>query len=148
MAQRGRRPVRGSAELVERTLRQHGLYDGVREQQAIILWPKLVGAALDRVTQTVHLREGVLLVRVQGAVWRSELHHMLPRLLEALNSKLNKPLREIRLVNGALDKKLSTPGKGLRPRPVPAAGLGVRELIERARQAASQRKHGETSHQD
>jgi len=136
---RGRRKVQDSAKLVELTLRRHGLYEKVREQQAIVLWPQIVGPALDRVTQALQLREGTLLVRVQGAVWRSELHYMLPQLLQRLNDKLNKPLREIHLLSGGVDKndKDNRRTVWMRARSRADADTPLRELIERARRAAS-----------
>ena len=138
MRRRGRRHVQDSAKLVELTLRRHGLYEKVREQQAIVLWPQIVGPALDRVTQALQLRDGALLVRVQGAVWRSELHYMLPQLLQRLNDKLNKPLREIRLLSGAIDKrdKDSRRVVWMRERSRADADTPLSVLIERARQAA------------
>lgn len=139
MPRRGRRQVQGSAQLVELTLRRHGLFEKVREQQAIVLWPQIVGPALDRVTQALQLRDGSLLVRVQGSVWRSELHHMLPQLLERLNAKLSKPLREIHLLSGFVDKSEKDQRKTIwmRARAVVDPDTPLQDLIERARLAAS-----------
>ena len=138
MQRRGRKQVQDSAKLVELTLRRHGLYEKVREQQAIVLWPQIVGPALNRVTQALQLREGTLLVRVQGAVWRSELHHMLPQLLEKLNASLNKPLREIHLLSGAVDtrEKDYRQTVWMRARAKVNPDTPLHELIERAQKAA------------
>lgn len=144
MQRRGRKQVQGSAKLVELTLRRHGLYEKVREQQAIVLWPQIVGPALDRVTQAVQLRDGTLLVRVQGAVWRSELHHMLPQLLERLNERLNKPLREIHLLSGAVSTKdkYRRQTVWMRARAKVNPDTPLQEIIERARKAGSNNSHG------
>lgn len=147
------RPRRAHAEraagVLERVLRRSGLHEGLRERRALTLWPEVVGRALARVTEPVSLREGSLLVRVRGASWRAELHHLLPELLARLNQLLDQPLREIRLVSGPLLRAAdeTSTAAGLRPRPsAPDADTSLETLIERARRAALRgpsRGHGD-----
>lgn len=138
----GRRPrkkvVEPAGAVLDRVLRRAGLEAGVREQRAITLWPQVVGAALARVTEALYLRQGRLVVRVEGASWRSELHHLLPQLLQRLNRQLESPIREIKLTAGRVDR--SQRPADAPPAPPPqrpaAAEESVASAVERARLAS------------
>ncbi|MBN2361392.1 MAG: DUF721 domain-containing protein [Deltaproteobacteria bacterium] len=97
-----RRPVRTkpvtAAAALEQMLRRQGLFDEMRAQRAIAVWPELAGPALARVSEPLFIDQGTLVVRVGSPTWRTELHHLLPTLLERINQQLETPLRAIRLV--------------------------------------------------
>jgi predicted nucleic acid-binding Zn ribbon protein len=75
-------------------------------------WDDVVGAALAARTQPASFRDGVLSVRVGGAVWMQELQFMKDDLRERLNARLGAELiRDIFFISGTVD----------RPPPQPAA---------------------------
>jgi len=98
-----RRPIRSqpvtAASALEQLLRRQGLFDEMRKQRAVAVWPEVVGPALARVSEPLFLDQGTLVVRVSSPTWRTELHHLLPALLERLNRELDTPLQAIRLVS-------------------------------------------------
>jgi predicted nucleic acid-binding Zn ribbon protein len=138
MASRPRQPrAQEAATVLERVLRRSGLYPGVRAHLAMALWPRVVGPALAGVSEAVSLRQGTLTVRVEGSAWRAELHHLLPSILERMNTQLDAPLLKIKLVSGPV-------AHGAPPLPPAAsrddvADLSVEQVVERAR-AASRRR--------
>lgn len=99
MPRRPHRPKPLSAAVaLEQMLRRQGLFDEMRKQRAVAIWPDVVGPALARVSEPLFLDQGTLVVRVGSPTWRTELHHLLPTLLERLNRELDAPLQAIRLV--------------------------------------------------
>jgi predicted nucleic acid-binding Zn ribbon protein len=68
-------------------------------------WDDVVGAALATRTQPAGFRDGVLSVRVGGAVWMQELQFMKEDLRERLNARLGGELiREIFFISGTVDR--------------------------------------------
>lgn len=61
------------SELLQRFLRQGPLSEGLRRQQALEIWPEVVGDVIAAHSEAVSLEGGVLFVRVDGSVWAQEL---------------------------------------------------------------------------
>lgn len=74
------------------------LADGVRQQEAVLRWPDIVGEEIARHCQAISLHEGLLVVRVSSAVWAQELSLLRPRILAACAQELGTGVvREIRV---------------------------------------------------
>jgi predicted nucleic acid-binding Zn ribbon protein len=70
----------------------YGLEHGIRERGIFLQWQDIVGPALARHAQPVSIRDGVLLVHCEEAVWRQEVSQMRGGLKERINTHLGAPL--------------------------------------------------------
>ena len=61
------------SDLLQRFLRHSPLSEGLERQQALEIWPEVVGAVIAAHSEAVSLERGVLHVRVDGSVWAQEL---------------------------------------------------------------------------
>jgi predicted nucleic acid-binding Zn ribbon protein len=74
-----------------------GIAPRLREYEAVIRWPSIVGERIARVSKPLRVEKGVLVVNVESAPWRSELTLRRREILEKVNSTLGGPvIREIR----------------------------------------------------
>lgn len=61
------------ADLLQRFLRHSPLAEGLERQQALEIWPEVVGEGIAAHSEAISLEGGVLHVRVDGSVWAQEL---------------------------------------------------------------------------
>lgn len=136
------RPKKHTVEQVSaalgRVIRRYGLERGIREQQAIAVWPEVVGPALARVTEPLFLNQGRLVVRVDGSSWHAELHHLLPQLLGQLNKQLDTPVAEIKLRAGRVQRESKPVARLVQVKEVPQHS--VETCVQRAQAAAQRQK--------
>ncbi|MDI6895365.1 MAG: DUF721 domain-containing protein [Bacillota bacterium] len=130
-----RRGVEQLGVTLERTLKRMGLFRGVRERMALVVWAEVVGAPAARNTRPVLARRGLLLVSVSSSTWAQELSLMRIQLMARLNARLgDEVIREIRF---AVDPTLggsrragqgearNTAGQGCRSADAEPAVLGA-----------------------
>jgi predicted nucleic acid-binding Zn ribbon protein len=67
----------------------------LEESEAVRRWPEAVGDVIAKHAEAVSVRAGVLRVRVDHPIWRSELQFRKRQILEKLNSGLNRKIEEI-----------------------------------------------------
>jgi predicted nucleic acid-binding Zn ribbon protein len=60
-------------DLLQRFLRHGPLSEGLKRQQALEIWPEVVGDVIAAHSEAISLEGGVLHVRVDGSVWAQEL---------------------------------------------------------------------------
>jgi hypothetical protein len=77
-------------DLVVEVLRRQGLEGKIEEYRAWQVWDAVVGAQIAARARPVRIREGVLEVRVEQAVWMQQLQLMKPQILSRLNERLGK----------------------------------------------------------
>jgi predicted nucleic acid-binding Zn ribbon protein len=76
-----------------------GLDKGVKQQQAVSLWPTAVGKKIAENTTVQEVKHGILLVRAESPVWAQELQFKKKEILSNLNSSLGKKtIKDIRFV--------------------------------------------------
>jgi len=76
-----------------------GLDKGVKQQQAVSLWPTAVGKKIAENTTVQEVKHGILLVRAESPVWAQELQFKKKEILSNLNSALKKNIiKDIRFV--------------------------------------------------
>lgn len=76
-----------------------GLTEKFLEQQAVTLWPEVVGSRIAAVSEAQKITDGVLTVKVNNSAWKQELHYLRASIAEKLNRRLRKEVvKEIRLV--------------------------------------------------
>lgn len=113
-----RPPMRKAASvgaLLKQVINEQGMGDRLSRYQAWLVWDKIVGEQIARRARPLRLREGVLEVRVDNAVWMQQLQMLKPKILQKLNEKLpNARIEDIYLRRGS-----HTPEP--KPQPPPAA---------------------------
>ena len=60
-------------DLLRQFLRDGPLAEGLQRQQALEIWPEVVGEVIAAHSEAISLEGGVLHVRVDGSVWAQEL---------------------------------------------------------------------------
>jgi predicted nucleic acid-binding Zn ribbon protein len=88
-------PIGGA---LQESLRAQGLGFLVHEQKLREQWERVMGGKAAQVAQLESLKDFVLHVKVEGAVWRNELHYQLDAVRKRANEVLGADIvREIRL---------------------------------------------------
>ena len=76
-----------------------GLDVGVNQQQAVNIWPKIVGKKIAENTTAQDVEHGVLIVRVASPIWAQELQFQKKEVLFKINAALGKKtIKDIRFV--------------------------------------------------
>ena len=82
---------------LSKLLRSLGIETKVKQHEAILNWPKIVGESISNVTAADKVVDGILFIRVSSSVWRNELIYMKQDILERINISVGrKVIREIR----------------------------------------------------
>jgi len=94
--QRGGSPVAVGAAL-EAFVRELGIAPTLKQYDALTSWPEVVGEQIARVTSPERIENGILIVHVGSASWRSELSMRRMEIISKLNARAGAPvIREIR----------------------------------------------------
>ena len=76
-----------------------GLENGVNQQKAVIIWPKIVGTKIAENTTAELVDFNVLTVKVKNSTWRNELYLKKNIILEKLNKELGpNTIKELRFL--------------------------------------------------
>ena len=76
-----------------------GLENGVKQQKAVIIWPKIVGTKIAENTTAELVDFNVLTIKVKNSTWRNELYLKKDTILEKLNKKLGpNTIKELRFL--------------------------------------------------
>ena len=76
-----------------------GLENGVNQQKAVIVWPKIVGTKIAENTTAELVDFNVLTIKVKNSTWRNELYLKKDIILEKLNEELGpNTIKELRFL--------------------------------------------------
>tara|TARA_B000000557_G_C20642478_1_gene386958 strand:+ start:231 stop:506 length:276 start_codon:yes stop_codon:yes gene_type:complete len=76
-----------------------GLENGVNQQKAVIIWPKIVGTKIAENTTAELVNFNVLTIKVKNSTWRNELYLKKDIILEKLNKELGpNTIKELRFL--------------------------------------------------
>ena len=76
-----------------------GLENGVNQQKAVIIWPKIVGTRIAENTTAELVDFNVLTIKVKNSTWRNELYLKKDIILEKLNKELGpNTIKELRFL--------------------------------------------------
>ena len=76
-----------------------GLENGVNQQKALIIWPKIVGTKIAENTTAELVDFNVLTIKVKNSTWRNELYLEKDIILEKLNKELGpNTIKELRFL--------------------------------------------------
>lgn len=80
-------------------LRDSALEKPLLERQVIELWPELMGPTIGKMTRSVEMKDGVLVIRLSSAALRSELFECRKDLVRKLNEKIGaEVVNDVRLL--------------------------------------------------
>jgi predicted nucleic acid-binding Zn ribbon protein len=83
---------------MSQALERQGMARRIREQEVLLRWEELVGAAIANHATPERFRNGVLWLSVTDAAWRQELHLMRGGLVARINDALGDEIvQELRL---------------------------------------------------
>ena len=84
---------------IEEAIHSTGIKSALSQEAAVVLWGSVVGEAVSSVTRAERVESGTLIVKVETAVWRQELHMQKEEIINKINKKIGtRAIREIRLV--------------------------------------------------
>ena len=76
-----------------------GLENGVKQQRAIIIWPKIVGSKIAENTIAELVDFNILTIKVKNSTWRNELYLKKDIIIEKLNKELgSNTIKELRFL--------------------------------------------------
>ena len=76
-----------------------GLENGVNQQKAVIVWPKIVGTKIAENTTAELVDFNVLTINVKNSTWRNELYLKKDIIIEKLNKELGlNTIKELRFL--------------------------------------------------
>jgi len=84
-----KKPVRLD-EVLDKLFVKLGISDGVKQQQAMLIWYDAVGETIAGVSTPERIEHGRMFVKVENGAWRQELHHYKHTIIGRLNKKLKK----------------------------------------------------------
>jgi predicted nucleic acid-binding Zn ribbon protein len=126
---------------ISEVLRRYNLEPEFQQQQALLLWPKVVGPQVARFAEAVRVERGVLWVETASATVAQELAFLKEHYLQALNAEVGeKQLLDLRFIPGRVSpvkeqKSLAEPSPAARRR----ASEAVEEVDDPLLRAALQR---------
>ena len=84
---------------IEEAIDSAGIKSALSQEAAIVLWGSIVGEAVSSVTKAERVESGTLIVKVETAVWRQELHMQKEEIINKVNKKIGtRAIREIRFI--------------------------------------------------
>ena len=76
-----------------------GLENGVKQQKAVIVWPKIVGDKIAENTSAELVDFGILTIKVKNSTWRNELYLNKDIILRKINKELGpNTIKELRFL--------------------------------------------------
>lgn len=87
------------ADVLTLYLRESGLEKPILETRVVQLWPQVMGDAVARLTRSVEVKNGMLIVHIQSAVLKSQLFECRFELVKKLNKAVGaNVLRDVRIL--------------------------------------------------
>ena len=76
-----------------------GLENGVNQQKAVYVWPKIVGTKIAENTTAELVDFNILTIKVKNSTWRNELYLKKDIIIEKLNKELGpNTIKELRFL--------------------------------------------------
>ena len=84
---------------IEEAIDSAGIKSALSQEAAVVLWGSVVGETVSSVTKAERVESGVLIVKVETAVWRQELHMQKEEIINKINKKIGtRAIRDIRFI--------------------------------------------------
>ncbi len=86
-------------KVISNVLQQLGLETRVKEHEAIVKWPDIVGEKVSKVTEAKKAVDGVLFVSVKSSAWRTELIFLKKGILRKIEKAIGAGIiKDIRFI--------------------------------------------------
>src|SRR5690554_6199632 len=83
---------------IEKLLKAYSLEEGYYAAAVVTHWENLMGAAIARRTQSIKIKNGVLIVKIESAALRQELSYGKEKIIQQINQKLGaRIVRDVEL---------------------------------------------------
>lgn len=69
-----------------------GIADGIKQQQAMLVWSEVVGPTIANISQPVRIEHGKLYVEIENNTWRHEIFYYKRQIINRLNKKLKRDI--------------------------------------------------------
>ena len=84
---------------IEEAIDGAGIKPALSQEAAVVLWGSIVGEAVSSVTKAERVESGTLIVKVETAVWRQELHMQKEEIINKINKKIGtRAIGDIRFI--------------------------------------------------
>ena len=86
-------------KVLEKSIESFGLKKTILQENAVIIWPNIVGKNISKISKAISVDKGILFIKVDSAVWKQELYMQKSEIINKINKKIgSKAIKEIRLV--------------------------------------------------
>ena len=86
-------------KVLKKTIENSSFKNAILQENAISIWPNVVGKNISKISKATSVDKGVLFVKVESATWKQELHMQKNEIINKINEKIgSKAIKEIRLV--------------------------------------------------
>ncbi len=87
------------AEVLGLYLRETGLEKPVLEERVVELWPQVMGDTVARLTRSVEVKNGMLIVRISSAALKAQLFECRFDLVKKINTAVGgEAIRDVRIL--------------------------------------------------
>ena len=84
---------------IKKAIQKAGIEKALKQQQAVFVWPKVVGKKIGKVTSAEGVKKGVLTIKTDSSVWRQELQMQKEEIILKINEKIGKQtIKEIKFI--------------------------------------------------
>jgi predicted nucleic acid-binding Zn ribbon protein len=77
-------------QILKTFIRKSSYKKRLEEIHALVVWPRVVGETISRQSKPLRIKEGILFVKVEHAVWKHELYMQKTTIIKKLNRYLEK----------------------------------------------------------
>ena len=82
------------AQALKQLIKDLGIESEILHNQAVQLWPEVVGKKIAKISQAVRIDGNILFVKVKNDSWRNELVFYKKDIIERLNKRIGKKVVE------------------------------------------------------
>ena len=87
------------ADVLNIYLRETGLEKTILEDKVVALWPEIMGDTVSRLTRSVELRNGMLIVHISSAALKAQLFECRFELVKKINDAVGgNAIRDVRIL--------------------------------------------------
>ena len=84
---------------IKKAIQKAGIEKAIKQQEAVFVWPKVVGKKINKVTEAEGVKKGVLTIKTNSSTWRQELQMQKNEIISKINKKIGKQtIKEIRFI--------------------------------------------------
>jgi predicted nucleic acid-binding Zn ribbon protein len=82
--------VASLSTVLDKLMKIYQIDDKIKENEALLKWPEIVGPSVSAVTSPIRVKDGTLYIKVKNDVWRNELYYQKLQILQKIERTLKK----------------------------------------------------------